>query len=201
MALKELTPRMQLLLDHCKVPKSIGDLSEELEVGYYTVRKEVKNLQDHGFITELPFRREKEILYQVTWNDPNASEPRLVFTFMNSQVSARTIIQRFSAENSNVTIAGKTVARVLSYLLVNSQHRLEMNGEGSYPGEKLSREVMIRARNYFKACTELCDQLLAAPIWTEKPGEALTMLGEVPVDDDHANSVELIDYVQREVKQ
>lgn len=86
---KILTPRMQLLLTKLETPRSITDLSEELNVGYYTVRNEVKNLVDHGFATELPFRREKEKLYQTVWDNPEASEPHLVFSFMDRQMDAK----------------------------------------------------------------------------------------------------------------
>lgn len=195
MTKKQLNQREQLLLKHCSTPKTLENLCELFDVGYYTIRNEVANLIEHGFLVELPWRQGKKKVFQTRWDDPEASDPRLVFSFGEQQITIRQIINSFGSRSPILLARGRNVARALAYMLVNSQHRVEMNGQGSFPGEVLTLQELMETRNYFKGVTNVLDQIIAAPMWSEEPGHFLKVTGEAPVDEDYALSQEWVEFM------
>lgn len=183
------TSRQISLLEVCKTPKTLQDLGEFFDTGYYTVRKEIQLLISHGVIQETPFRDGKKKRYITTYNlDPDkvgtynlslANRSHAPIDFVNHSLSE----EYFSA-------AAKSIRWVVSRLLAEHAAMIDAKTSEGIPFNDLVPDLNT-LRNRFESMiktvesyVDLMHQINDMPCW-DNPEMLPILFGKANVNWDN----------------
>lgn len=131
-------------------------------VNYHTARRLIIELKDKGLIAELPFRKDKEILYQVRPAGPTG--------VLTVQYGEKLMALGEAVDGlKSVTSLHQFTACILSYLYQRSTYLTsEEVHKAGYITPVEAKNYMRRTRESAQALVTLLDQLLhTQPLWQE----------------------------------
>lgn len=167
-----------MILECCRQPMTLDELAEETGANYYTVRYRVSKLEKDNQLIQLPYRRGKRSVYQITVGRKQGELN--VFWEGRGWLSVGDFVSMLTT-SSSLPRSLNLIAGVFGFLARKSY----MDDRGK-PASTLNRIEAFRALKYLrdehKKMLSIIEQLLMAEIWSDDVKDLDTLL-HVSIDD------------------
>lgn len=185
-----LSQREQLILKELEAPKTISDLLQVCDTGYYTVRNCIQALVEKGLVQECPWRKGREKQYRAGFFLENGQAIDKMQFSMFGQASTVLQISAASPLDEVYGLAGKLVRLAAikplwEFHVRTDESKLSTDG---HPSKELIHERLSLVARNLEHLYQLAEQLLNAPIWENNNIPAL-LIGNDEVDWDHVQNL------------